>query len=131
VFALLADVQEAEPLPRSAVVRMEKEPSGPTQVGTRWHEAVRFAPGFWFHIENIVTEVESPTLLGLDFDTRWFEGHLTYDIEPTEDGCILHHRETLRPHAGLPWLPAVIAPLLRPHIAERLADIRDLLESRA
>ncbi len=38
VFALLADNQDAEAIPRSAAVRMVKEPIGPTTVGTRWHE---------------------------------------------------------------------------------------------
>jgi hypothetical protein len=128
VFALLADIQETEPLPRRAVVRMEKGPAGQTAVGTRWHEAVRLAPGCWFRIESIVTELEPPRRLGMDFSTRWFGGHLSYEIEPTPDGCILHHRETLRPRALLPWLSAIIAPQLRPHIVERLADIRDLLE---
>jgi uncharacterized protein YndB with AHSA1/START domain len=128
VFALLAEIQQAELLLRRAVVRMEKDPAGPTTVGTRWHEAVRLASGCWFHIQSIVTELQPPTRLGMDFSTRWFAGHLTYEIEPTPDGCILHHCETLRPRALLPWLPAIIAPRLRPHIVERLADIRDLLE---
>jgi hypothetical protein len=44
VFPLLADIQDAEPLPRRATLRMVKDPSGPTAVGTRWHEAVRIAP---------------------------------------------------------------------------------------
>lgn len=44
VFALLADVQDAEPLPRRATLRMVKDPPGPTAIGTRWHEAVRIAP---------------------------------------------------------------------------------------
>jgi hypothetical protein len=110
---------------------MEKDPSGPTAVGTRWREAVRFAPGCWLRIESIVTEMEPPERLGMDFSTRWFGGHLTYHIEPTQEGCVLHHRETLRPRAPLPWLPAVIAPRLKSHLVERLADIRDLLESGA
>jgi Polyketide cyclase / dehydrase and lipid transport len=131
VFALLADIQDAEPLPRRATLRMKMDPSGPTAVDTRWHEAVRIAPGCWLQIENIVTEMEPPAQLGIDFTTRWFGGHLTYEIETTQDGCILHHRETLRPPALLPWLPAVIAPRLRPHVAERLADIGALLESGA
>jgi uncharacterized protein YndB with AHSA1/START domain len=128
VFALLADIQQAEPLPRRAVVRMGKGPAGQTAVGTRWHEAVRLAPGCWFRIECIVTELEPPRRLGMDFSTRWFGGHLSYEIEPAPGGSILHHRETLRPRALLPWLPAIIAPRLRMHVVERLADIRDLLE---
>lgn len=131
VFPLLADIQDAEPLPRRATLQMVKDPSGATAVGTRWHEAVRIAPGCWLRIENIVTEMDPPARLGIDFATRWFGGHLTYEIETTQDGCVLHHRETLRPRASLPWLPAVIAPPLRRHVAERLDDIRAYAESGA
>jgi hypothetical protein len=137
VFALLADIQGAEPLPRRPTLRMVKDPSGATAVGTRWHEAVRIAPGCWLRIENIVKEMEQLARLGIDFTTRWFGGHLTYQIETTQDGCVLHHRETLRPPnrgpggALLPWLPAVIAPPLRRHVAERLDDIRAYVESGA
>jgi hypothetical protein len=46
---------------------------------------------------------------------------------PTQECCVLHHRETLRPRALSPWLPAVIARRLKSHLVERLADIRDLL----
>jgi uncharacterized protein YndB with AHSA1/START domain len=107
---------------------MEEDAAGQAALGTRWHEAVRLAPGCWFRIKSIVTELEPPTRLVMDFSTRWFGGDLSYEIEPTPDGCILHHRETLRPRAVLPWLPAIIATRLRPHLVERLADIRDLLE---
>jgi len=34
VFAFLADIQDAEPIPRRAAVKMIKEPSGPTTIGT-------------------------------------------------------------------------------------------------
>jgi hypothetical protein len=34
VLALIAEIQDAEPLPRRAALRMEKDPSGPTAVGT-------------------------------------------------------------------------------------------------
>jgi hypothetical protein len=54
-------------------------------------------PGCWLRIEDIVTEMEPPARLGIDFATRSFGGHLTYEIETTQDGCVLHHRETLRP----------------------------------
>ena len=75
--------------------------------------------------------MEPPARLGIDFATGWFGGHLTYEIETTQDGCVLHHRETLRPRALLPWLPAVIAPPLMRHVAERLDDIRAYAESGA
>jgi hypothetical protein len=34
VFALIADIQDAEPLARRTALRMEKDPSDPTAVGT-------------------------------------------------------------------------------------------------
>jgi hypothetical protein len=66
VFTLLADIQNAEPIPRRATVQMIKEPMGPTIVGTLWHEWVRVAPGCWLHIESVVSDVEQPIHLGLD-----------------------------------------------------------------
>ena len=35
VYAFLAAVQDVEPIPRKATVRMRKEPPGPTRPGTR------------------------------------------------------------------------------------------------
>jgi hypothetical protein len=93
VFTLLADIQDAEPIPRSAAVRMVKEPVGPTAVGTCWHEWVRVAPGCRLHTESVVSDVQEPYQLGMDFHSLWFTGHLTYDIEPAAEGSILHHRE--------------------------------------
>jgi hypothetical protein len=45
VFGLLADIQDHEPVPLDARVRMTKHPSIATRVGTRWDEKVRIAPG--------------------------------------------------------------------------------------
>jgi hypothetical protein len=39
-------------LPRRPTLRMLKDPSGATAVGTRWHEAVRIAPGCWLRIDH-------------------------------------------------------------------------------
>lgn len=99
VFALLADIQDAEPIPRSAAVRMVKEPSGPTTVVTRWHEWVRVAPCCWMRVESVVSQIDEPYQLAMDFRSRWLSGHLTYDIEPAANGSILHQRETVRPRA--------------------------------
>lgn len=129
LFALLADIQDAEPIPRSADIRMVKEPSGPTTTGTRWHERVRVAPHCWLHIESVVSEVREPDRLAMDFRSRWLTGHLTYDIEPAVDGSILHHRETVRPRSLLRWLSPFIERGMRPRIIERLADIKTILEA--
>jgi hypothetical protein len=128
VFALLADVQDVEPIPRRAAVRMVKEPAGPTTIGTRWHEWVRLAPGCWFHVESVVSDVHKPYQLGMDFHSRWLTGHLTYVIEPAADGSILHQRETVRPRALLRWLSPFIERSMRPRLVQRLADIKAILE---
>ena len=128
VYALLADIQNAEPIPRRAVVRMIKDPAGPTTVGTQWHEHVRLAPGCWLHIESVVTEADEPRRLGMDFHSVWFTGHLTYEIDGTKDGSVLHHRETLRPRLLLRPFAAFIEQGLRPQLERRLEDIKQLLE---
>jgi hypothetical protein len=128
VFALLADIQDAEPIPRSAAVRMVKEPAGPTAAGTCWHEWVRVAPGCWLHTESVVSDVREPYQLGMDFRSLWFTGHLAYDIEPAAGGSILHNRETVRLRALLRWLGPFVERTMRPRLLERLADIGAILE---
>lgn len=130
VFALLADIQDAEPIPRSAAVRMVKEPTGPTTIGTRWHEWVRVAPRCWLHVESVVSDVHEPYRLAMDFRSRWLTGHLPYDIEPAGDGSILHQRETVRPRALLRWLSPFIERRMRLRLMERLADIKRSLKQR-
>jgi hypothetical protein len=128
VFALLADIQDAEPIPRSEAIRMVKEPAGPTAAGTRWHEWVRVAPGCWLHTESVVSDVREPYQLGMDFRSLWFTGHLAYDIEPAAGGSILHNRETVRLRALLRWLGPFVERTMRPRLLERLADIGAILE---
>ena len=108
---------------------MVKEPTGPTTIGTRWHEWVRVAPRCWLHVESVVSDVHEPYRLAMDFRSRWLTGHLTYDIEPAADGSILHHRETVRPRALVRWLSPFIERRMRPRLIERLADIKTILEA--
>ncbi|WP_448810612.1 SRPBCC family protein [Agromyces bauzanensis] len=128
VFELLADIQDAEPIPRSATVRMVKDPAGPTTVGTRWHERVKIAPFTWFHVESVVSEIEPPYRLAMDFRSTWLTGHLTYDIEPIAGGCVLHHRERVRARPFVRWLQPMFERGMRPQIVRRLADIKEILE---
>jgi pimeloyl-ACP methyl ester carboxylesterase len=128
VFDLLADIQNEEPIPRRAAIRMVKDPPGPTTVGTHWHEQVRLAPGYWMHVESVVSDIEEPRLLGMDFWSLWFTGHLRYNIEPTADGSVLRQRETLRPRVFSRWLSPIIDRHLRPRLLQRLQEIRALLE---
>jgi hypothetical protein len=78
VFAFLVDVQEHEPIPRRAAIRMTKIPAGPTAAGTRWHEQVRLMPGWWMTVDSVVTDIDEPAVLGMDFRSSWCTGHLTY-----------------------------------------------------
>jgi hypothetical protein len=129
VYALLADIQALEPLP--AGVRMTKSPAGPTRVGTRWHEQVRLGPGVWMRIESTATATEPPTLLGMDFTSAWFTGHLDYRIAPTPDGCVLHQQERLVLRRPFTAAEGAVDARLRARVLDRLADIRDLAEARA
>ena len=129
VFAFLADVQEHEPIPRGAAIRMTKIPPGPTAVGTRWQERVRLLPGCWMRVDSVVTEIDDPAVLSMDFRSTWCTGHLTYTIEATPQGSILHQRETLVPRSPLRPLTAWVDAGLRPRLLTRLAEIRALLES--
>jgi polyketide cyclase/dehydrase/lipid transport protein len=129
VFKLLADVQEHEPIPKAAGVRMTKIPASPTAVGTRWHEQVRLVPGWWMSVDSVVTDLQEPGLLGMEFRSIWWTGHLTYTVEATPEGSMLRQRETLRPRWPLRWLAAWVDAGLRPRLLERLAEIRAILES--
>ncbi|HEX6760510.1 MAG TPA: alpha/beta fold hydrolase [Propionibacteriaceae bacterium] len=126
VFALLADIQNA--VPQRAGVRMVKDPPRATTVGTHWHEDVRLAPGCWMHVETVVSDAAEPRQLGMDFWSRWFTGHLTYNLEPTADGTVLHQWETLRPRFFPRRLSPIIDRQLRPRLVQRLHDIKALLE---
>lgn len=129
-YAALADVQDLEPIPRTAGVRMRKSPLGPTRVGTRWHEQVRMAPGLWMRIESTVTDARPPDLLGMDFTGAWFTGHLAYEIEVTPDGSVLHQRETLRLKRPFTFLSRQVDARLRTRLLDRLADLRDVIETQ-
>ncbi|NKQ58851.1 hypothetical protein HFP15_39015 [Amycolatopsis sp. K13G38] len=126
VYAFLADIQNAEPIPRSAAVKMVKTPPGPTRVGTQWHESVRFAPGLWMHVLSAVTEAAEPHVLAMRFTSMWWSGELRYEITDSPTGCRLHHHETLTPRAPLRPFSRWIQSSLERKIEERLRDIRDV-----
>jgi len=114
VFTFFADVQEHEPIPRGAGIRMTKIPPGPTAAGTRWQEQVRLMPGCWMRVDSVVTEIDQPAVLGMDFRSIWCTGHLTYTVEATPEGSILQQRETLRPRWPLRPLAAWVDARPRP-----------------
>ena len=128
VFALLADIQDFEPIPRDAVVKLVKEPSGPTAVGTLWHEKVKLAPCIWLHVENLVSEVDAPHRLTIDAHNSWMTAHLTYQNEPVAGGSVQRQHETLRLWAPPRWLGPYVERGLRPRLHQRLSDIKTILE---
>jgi uncharacterized protein YndB with AHSA1/START domain len=129
VFALLVDIQNHEPIPLDARVKMTKHPSTATRVGTRWDERVKIAPGLWMSIKSIVTDIQPPKLLGMDFHSAWLYGHLAYTIAPSTEGTTLHQRETVHLRWPLRWFSTRVASRLRAQLSRRLADLRDLLEA--
>jgi hypothetical protein len=131
VYALLADIQDLEPIPRAAGVRMTKSPAGPTGAGTRWHEKVRMAPGLWMRIESTATAAQPGALLGMDFSSLWFTGHLDYRVEPTSDGCVLRQQERLALRGPFTLAAAPVDARLRARVLDRLAELRDVAEARA
>ena len=128
VFALLADVQDGEPLPTTAGVRMAKIPRGPTTIGTRWHEEVRLLPAWWMVVESTVTEVDAPRSLGMDFRSGWFTGHLTYTIEAAPGGSVLHQHKVVHLRSGLRPFARLVDRGLRRRLVQRLCDIQDYLD---
>lgn len=129
VYAFLADVQDHTGPPGSGV-RMRKRPAGPTAVGTRWHEEVRLGPGLWMPVDSVATAVDPPALLEADFTSPFFTGWLSYRVEPATTGSTLRQRQVVRPRRSMRWLSRATDAALRPRLLDRLADIRDIVESR-
>lgn len=129
VFALLADVQDHEPIPLDARVKMTKHPSTATRVGTRWDERVKIAPGWWMSIQSVVTDIRPPNVLGMDFHGAWLYGHLAYTITPSPEGTTLHQRETVHLRWPLRWFSTRVESHLSAQLSRRLADLRDTLEA--
>jgi uncharacterized protein YndB with AHSA1/START domain len=129
VLAVLADIQNYEPIPLDARVKMTKHPSTATRVGTRWDERVKIAPGWWMSIESVVTDIQPPSLLGMDFHGAWLYGHLAYTITPSPEGATLHQRETVHLRWPLRWFSTRVERRLRAQLSRRLAELRDLLEA--
>ena len=126
VYAVLADVQDYIHGPGSPVPEMEKIPPGPTVVGTRWREVVRLLPFLTMTVWTEVTDVVPGQRLSLAFRGPWMTGRIRYDFEPTTDGSILHHRETLTPHGPLRLVAGPMDRVFKPQLLGRLEDIRKL-----
>ncbi len=99
MFAFFADIQDYEPIPKLAAVRMIKEPSGPTAIGTcngLPQPLVRRAPDL--------------------------------PIQADTGGSLLRQQETLQPCGPMLWLEMIIEPYLKRQLLRRLQDIQQRLQ---
>jgi hypothetical protein len=80
-------------------------------------------------IESVVTDIQPPNLLGMDFHSARLYGHLAYTIRPSPEGATLRQRETVHLRTPLRWFSTRVEHRLRAKLSRRLADLRDLLEA--
>ena len=130
VFAMLADVQDWGKEERAALVPvMEKITSGPTRVGTRWHEVVQLAPHVTMTVWSEVVAIEQDRLLDERFWSWWMRGRLEYTMTPVDGGTVLRQRERLEPRGPFRLVDGFIARQLGPAIEARLGAIGHMLEA--
>ncbi|HET9647510.1 MAG TPA: alpha/beta fold hydrolase [Microlunatus sp.] len=127
LFALLADVQNWVPV--DAGIRMIKHPIGETEIGSWWREDVRLGPGVWMTVISRVTAMEPPHRLELDFSSGWFFGHLTYSLSTADAGTVLRQQESLTLRPLLRPARSLVNRTLARRLAQRLDDIRAMLET--
>jgi hypothetical protein len=121
-FRGAADIQDFKPLPIDAQVKMTKHPVSPTRVGARWDEKARVLAGWWLSTQSVVTDIEGPATIGMDLSSRWFDGHLTYALDTSEDGTTLHQHELLRLRWPLRCFGSQVERKLRSQLEKRLTD---------
>jgi hypothetical protein len=81
------------------------------------------------HVDSAATKIEPPRRLAMDFRSRYFAGHLTYDITATEGGTIVRQREILLPRRHLQWAGPWIQRRLEPRVKQRLENLKSLMEA--
>ncbi len=128
VYAMLADVQDYATGPGSPVPEMEKIPPGPTEVGTRWREVVRLAPGVTMTVWTTATLVAPPNRLHLLFHGPWMSGLIAYSFDAHDGACVLRLQETLTPHGPLRLVAGPMSRMLGARLVWRLEAIRARLE---
>lgn len=130
VYAVLADVQRYATGPGSPVLAMDKEPRGPTRVGTRWREVVRVGPLLRMTMWSRVTECAEGRHLQMDFHGGGMRGWLRYTLAtPCPGQTMLRQEEHLELQGPLRVFGALVARLLEPRLAVRLDHIRALVEA--
>lgn len=128
VYAVLADVQDWALGPGSPVKAMDKTPSGPTRVGTRWREVVRMGPGLTMTMTSEATEVVPERLLAMRFWGGSMEGDLTYTFTARDGGSVLRQEETMHAVGWLRPFDRLVGRMLRARLSPRLRGIAALVD---
>lgn len=126
VYAVLADIQDRAVHPGSPVELMEKEPQGPTRVGTRWREVVRVAPLLRITMRSEVTEAIADRALAMTFHGASMRGHLRYTLLEDGPDTVLHQQETMHAGGWLRPLDALLGRRLEARLQRRLDELTAL-----
>jgi hypothetical protein len=130
-FDLLVNTDRYATGPGSPVLRMERIPEAETRAGTRWREVIRLGLFGHMTIWSEIVALDPPTHLRLRFRLPGATGTLTYRISPgvERETCISQEQTfvvTGRLAGIRRWM---IERMWKPRAAERLQDIRAILES--
>ncbi len=129
VFCFLRDKDQFPQEADSPVLVLEKTSPGPAGVGTRYREVVQMFPLVRGTILSEIRRYEPPVHLEETFEGTGMQGSLTYTFQATQGGTLLIQQETVH-FKGLLWLFApILERMLLKKIEERLAGIKQILES--
>lgn len=129
VYDVLAQKERHAVHPGSPVARLERLTPGPTRVGTRWVEVVPLLPGVRLTVRSEADRVEPGVALGESFTSLVFSGHLEYEFGAVDGGTRLRQRQRIQLRGPVRLLARPMDSALRPRLLQRLADLRDLLET--
>lgn len=128
VFGYLVDLEHVPEWNR-AIDRTEKLTPGPVRVGSRYRQARAVPrPG----VETIeITSLDPHRSFEIAGALGPFQSRLSYEIEPIEGGTRVTNDVELDPPIPIGPLGDVLGARVRGAVAENLAVLKNLLESRA
>ncbi len=129
VFTFLQNKDAVERKSDSTVLLLDKVTPGAVKVGTRYREVVQMLPFFQGEINSIITRFDPYNWLAEDFAGAGMYGHLAYQFISEGGGTRLIQRETLHARGILKIFEPIIRLLLLRKLVERLAAIKELLET--
>ena len=127
VYAYLADFENV-PSWNYAIEVTEKTSDGPVGVGTTYRQ-VRTLPSMSEETFEL-TAYEPHRSLGLSGTLGPFSAELEYHLEPLDRGTRLTNEVELRPRGILGTLGQLAASRVREAVADNLAELKRILESR-